>query len=217
MSFQPKEWNVVIVGYWNLAILSPAGIAKRLFQLDDTPVEVLVPLDGMAPIQVKHESISVVPSQKQLIVTTTTHNAATFNLAKGIAATALRNLPETPVQGVGVNFRFVTEPGETANELLNLFQHESDNRLSDADFEIVSRSMGRSVRWNDGVLNVSLSEAAGEPYQLLFNFELKSTDNAALTAWVERPAEDFLGVVHSLLRNYLLSEIETDAGVSNGE
>ncbi len=46
MKGTPFDWNVVIIGSWNPAILTPQGITTRLLQLEaGTPVEVQVSLD----------------------------------------------------------------------------------------------------------------------------------------------------------------------------
>jgi hypothetical protein len=55
---QPFNWDVVIVGFWNRAILTPNGIAKRLFKLPEgSGIEVLVPVNSLEPSQVKHNGI----------------------------------------------------------------------------------------------------------------------------------------------------------------
>ena len=51
MNVQPSEWSVIILGAWNPAILTPGGIAQRIFKgaCGEHPVDVQVPLDGLAP------------------------------------------------------------------------------------------------------------------------------------------------------------------------
>jgi hypothetical protein len=54
MELEPFDWNVVIAAYWNRAILTPNGIAKRLFKIPEgTAMEVEVPVDLLEPPQVK--------------------------------------------------------------------------------------------------------------------------------------------------------------------
>jgi len=213
MSLRPNDWNVVIAGYWNLAILSPAGIARRVFRLpEETPVEVLVPLDGVAPLQVRHNGIGVVPSKDRLVVVPQVANASTLDAAKAIAANILRDLPETPVHAIGVNIRFKSVQSDLTDNLLHLLEHDSDNRLSDSGFAIISRSLGRSVPWNGGVLNISVTEDDKQLCHVLFNFDLKSNDFEALSKWVERPSREFLDQVEALIQNYFSAEIEVEMG-----
>jgi hypothetical protein len=55
MALSPERWSVVIIGRWNRAILTPAGIAKRVFGEPETKLmDVEVPLDGLSPYRVRH-------------------------------------------------------------------------------------------------------------------------------------------------------------------
>ncbi|MBK9039205.1 MAG: hypothetical protein IPL83_08600 [Bdellovibrionales bacterium] len=67
MNIEALDWSVVIAGYWNQAILTPAGIAYRLFKKPkDTPVQVEIPLDGIAPYRVRDGSIIIMAQPKRL-------------------------------------------------------------------------------------------------------------------------------------------------------
>ena len=216
MNLHPNDWNVVIIGYWNLAILSPAGIANRLFHVaEDTPIEVLVALDGVAPIQAKYEGITVIPDDKRLVVGPVVATAQNMERAKKISAEALKALPQTPVHAVGVNFRYVGSTIDADDEFLKLLKHDSDDSLSDAEFQIVARSHSRSIRWKEGVLNISLTTDDENTCKVLFNFELKSTDVNALISWLAQPVEEFLSVVKTLISDYLSSEAGTIEEAAN--
>ena len=40
MTVEALDWNVVVAGFWNPAILTPSGIARRLFGLpEETPAD----------------------------------------------------------------------------------------------------------------------------------------------------------------------------------
>src|SRR6516165_8300462 len=69
MPLVPCEWNVVVMGRWNRAILTPQGIATRLFQLPlNTSIGVEVPMDGIGPYRVSHDRLVVMVSEAWLIV-----------------------------------------------------------------------------------------------------------------------------------------------------
>jgi hypothetical protein len=54
MPLKPYDWNVVVLGHWNQAILTPQGIAERLFQLpSETEIGIEVPMDAIGPFRVK--------------------------------------------------------------------------------------------------------------------------------------------------------------------
>lgn len=194
----PKlEWNVVIIGNWNLAILSPAGIAKRFFHLpEETQIEVMIPLEGVAPIQVRYKGITVIPSADRVIITPVIPNPESFELTKSIAEKVLQQLPETPVHAIGVNFRYGGKD-DVPDGVISLLKSETDLPVSDAGFHIIGRSHGRSLSWNKGVLNVSASTKE-DSYQVLFNFELKSSDPTVLADWVKMPVNEFLETIDKL-------------------
>jgi len=69
MALNPEDWSVVTVARWNRAILTPAGIRQRLFKREEAgPVEVLVPIDLLAPPQVKLDNMTVVANWDRLTV-----------------------------------------------------------------------------------------------------------------------------------------------------
>ena len=107
MPLTPDNWNVVVVGHWNRAILSPNGIAKRLFGLEDgTPVQVLIPLDVVGPYHVRHEKITVIPSNDRLLVQPLHSTFENLMDAMSIARRALEDLPLTPVFAAGINLNY---------------------------------------------------------------------------------------------------------------
>ena len=49
MPLEPYDWNVVLLGHWNRAILTPQGISERLFQLlSETEIGIEVPMTPSA-------------------------------------------------------------------------------------------------------------------------------------------------------------------------
>lgn len=106
MSGAPFDWNVVVVGAWNPAILTPLGIAKRLFGRDDAPIQVMVSVDGLAPIQVRYEGLVVVPSNSKLVVSPVEPSPSALVEAAQVACKAINSLPDTPFLAAGVNLRY---------------------------------------------------------------------------------------------------------------
>ena len=118
MPLTPSEWNVVVLGRWNRAILTPSGIAKRLFCLDEeTPVEVFVAVDALVPPQVKYGGTVVVAGEDRLIAQPETPDFSALAGAMTIARRAMEELPETPVIAAGVNVKY------TSKEPIEALQH----------------------------------------------------------------------------------------------
>ena len=71
MPLEPYDWNVVVLGHWNPAILTPQGISERLFQLPtETEIGIEVPMDAIGPFRVSLGDLAVMVTEAQLMVET---------------------------------------------------------------------------------------------------------------------------------------------------
>lgn len=200
MPLLPSGWNVVVIGHWNRAILSPSGIAKRLFGLaDGTPIKVLVPLDVVAPYHVQHENITVIPGSDRLIVVPVHDTFENLIEAIKITRKALNDLPQTPVFAAGMNLSYKSD-----SEIETLQQATAnpwDDRLSDKNFVIASRSIARSLKWREGTINVTVTEAPGAASEVTFNFDYKSQSPETMRTWLDLKAEDVKSQVERILHD----------------
>jgi hypothetical protein len=209
MKLKPTEWSVVIVGRWNPAIFTPAGISSRFFKLPQgTPVEVLVILDDVAPPKVRHEGLAVSAGQLRLAVDLLTNSFESLAKAMSMAAAALEGLPETPVSAAGFNLRYRADP--LPDSLIPLFGDQLDKLLSDAGHDIVERSWSRGLPKWDGQLNVAVTAAANEPADLVLNFDRKSKNVAELVAWLRTPIDQVRDAATEVLRTLGLTQQEID-------
>lgn len=180
----PVDWNIVIVGAWNVAILTPSGVASRLFGLPPgTPIEILVDVEGRAPIRVKHDGITIEPSQTSLVITPQVSNPELLEKSVGIAKRALEILPETPFSAIGLNFRFKFDV--IPDSLIEAGVSIIDNKLSDKDYQIHDKILKRQIAWNDGFLNLDIHERKDSSALILFNYHQNSISPAKLSEWLE--------------------------------
>src|SRR6266478_1019531 len=106
MPLEPYDWNVVVLGRWNRAILTPNGIASRLFELPpETEIGIEVPMDAIGPFLVSHGDLTVMVGGAQLMVQATENNFSSLERAMRVARRAMEKLPETPVVAAGFNIR----------------------------------------------------------------------------------------------------------------
>src|SRR5262245_15714431 len=106
MPLEPYDWNVVVLGRWNRAILTPQGIASRLFQLPpETEIGIEVPIDAIGPFRVSHGKLTVMVSEAQLMVEARENNFPSLERAMRVARRAMEDLPRTPVFAAGFNIR----------------------------------------------------------------------------------------------------------------
>lgn len=205
MNLNPFDWNVVIVGYWNRAILTPAGIGRRLFRLDDgTPVAVEVPIDGLGPHRVKYADLTVIAETSRLVVQADVPTYDLLDRARKAAVLAIKSLPETPLSAAGFNVRVrIKDPSD---ELLTSLTPDLDNALSDAGFEISSRSLARRLKFKGGILNLNLEES--DDFRVVLNFDRHSSKKEDLIAWLEIPIIEIEEVVSGVFEKIFRTKLE---------
>lgn len=197
MSLKPHDWSVIIAGRWNRAILTPQGIATRLFKLPaETPVEVEVPLDALGPYRVSHNRITVTAGWQHLVIEPRDQTYERLAEAMKIGQFAIEDLPETPLSAVGINIRYRSE--ESIEVLEGIIGHSWDEAISDNSFVIQNRTTARTLRWKDGVINLTVN-GDDSGVQLLMNIERRSSASVEHLNWLRLPTEEIQGVVRRIL------------------
>lgn len=214
MPFTPTDWNVVVLGFWNCAILTPSGIANRLFGLDaGTPVAVLVALDMLAPHKVKYDHVTVVAASDRLVVQPDQCDFQSLQKAKEIADRALDKLPETPVIAAGINIKYTCE--EPSDTLQQVTRHELlDTSLSDKKYEIIGRSLSRSLKWGEGQINLTISEDADGKSEFNLNFHRTSSSVSDLRSWLSTSVTDIESQVRQVLLECIRINVENIENVA---
>lgn len=207
MNIEPLNWSVVIAGYWNQAILTPAGIAYRLFKKPEgTPIQVEIPLDGIAPYRVRDGSIVVMGQQKKLLISTEPPSYENLQRALEIADIALKELPETPVYAAGVNILYKIE--DISEIILKYMTSEIDEALSDKSYQIVTRILRRSINWRQGKLNLEITYDEQSLGGISLNFERQSKKINDLIEWVNTPIEKIKSTTQEILEKVLMLPTE---------
>ncbi len=212
MVIRPDDWSVVIAGRWNKAILTPAGIAKRLFGIDESnQIQVAVPLDGLSPYQVRHPLHDVVAmsDESRLIILAIRNTYENLEHAMAAGVNALSSLPDTPVTAAGFNVSYCCK--DVPPDLAKLFKADVDTPVAELGKSVRSRSISRSLGYENGVLNITLSwDDAG--FKLQCNFNLDSKDDEELKGWLQSPLAEAEKVVNQLVDKLELEieEVEHD-------
>lgn len=204
MPLAPQCWNVVVIGRWNRAILTPQGIASRLFELPDSAeVGVEVPMDAIGPYRVSHEGLTVMVSNAMLVVEPSTSIFPDLQRAMQIARRAMMNLPETPVTAVGFNLRFQgPATDESLAPLVDATKLWVDERFTSAGYRISRREISWVTDWQTGRISIHLGhEATSDTSALLrvgVNFECMA-GRKEMEEWLVRPAEEVKEQVEKIL------------------
>lgn len=200
MNVEAFDWNVIVIGFWNRAILTPAGMGTKLFGLaPGTPIQVAIPMDIMSVPLVQHEGLTVSVEQQRLLIRADKPTYDDLDRARLIAVKAIQKLPETPMTAAGFNVRIKID--DPTDDLLTMSKSKIDDFLSDAAFEIKERKLTRSVRWNEGVINLSINN--NENIIVQMNFDRQSSKNAELIAWLQSPIEDVRAIVKKMFEDVI--------------
>ncbi len=189
MSLQPFNWSVVIAGRWNVAILTPAWVAKKVFELKKgTQVSVLVPADGISSYQIVHpqKKIRVVPDTRRLEIKLTEMSYEAMGDAMTAGVHILECLSETPVQAAGFNIYFQTD--KPTPEMIQMYENKAIVPLADLGYNVTMWTTARALNYKNGILNVTIQ---GRPdlFRLLCNFHRESNENRDLVDWLSIPVE----------------------------
>ena len=192
MPLEPLDWNVVVIGRWNRAILTPRGIAKRLFDLaEGTKVEIGMSVDAVGPYRVRHENMTVMVDEYRLIVEPRESDHKSLEAAMKIAWRALDQLPETPVAAAGYNLRFRCPlDSEAAKPLVESTELLWDGRFAESGYKVLNREVTWTVGWDAGKIRANLTrDQEARETQLGLNFERSSAEIEDLKFWMEMPIE----------------------------
>jgi hypothetical protein len=189
MPLTPKEWSVVVVGRWNRAILTPAGIGKRVFKLPEgTPMEVMIAIDAIAPPLVKHDKMVVVAASDRLTIQPEICSFDELMKACTLASSAVTSLPETPLLAVGFNLKYTTKG--YFEPIDRVLVSELDDLASDAQYSILERQVHRAYKWDKGKINFVTALTEDDARTVSLNFELNSDSSQDHIDWLgHAPAE----------------------------
>jgi hypothetical protein len=209
MNVEPFEWNVVVVGYWNPAILTPSGIAKRVFGLDDgSPISVEVPMDGMAPPRVRSDSLIVTAEPGRLMINTDPPSLRNLDQARKAAVKAISSLPETPLTAAGFNIRLKLD--SLPSKLTDAIEISGDNLLADAGYRIESSSIRRSLACGQGHINLAVHNGSVDDIKIDINFHRQSSVNSELQEWLEMSSTDVENSCGKILKTWVGIKFEEE-------
>jgi hypothetical protein len=179
---EPIDWAVVVAGAWNLALLTPSWLQRRLFERPDATVQLFMAVDQAAPPRFQLEQTSIMVFPGLLVVGAMDCTYKTLLEAQRLAAKALQLLSETPIAGVGVNVRY--KLGDLPTTTLARSVAPLDSLLADCDLHVRSKQIQRTISFREGVLNLTLAEDEQGQGTVLFNFHLDARESATAQKWL---------------------------------
>lgn len=200
MRIAPVNWNVVVVGGWNRAILTPIGVAEHVFRVPrETPLEIEVPLDQAGPCKVKHDGISVMAASNRLTLAPDSSSYQDMEKALQCATNAVKSLPKTPLSAAGFNIRF--DVHEAPLELLDLLKGKLDEVLSDSNMIVEAWTITRRLRFGGGQANLEIAASGQDEVAVQINFHRGSREQEDLLAWLSQPLADVKQLTGKILKS----------------
>lgn len=166
----------MIVGDWNIRILTPQWVAYNLFEGQEIQVEALL-RPGVQRLRYNIDNIVILPGDDRLIIGARATDDEVLQRAEQTARKVLEILPHTPIRACGVNFGFVEEvPGAT---LISLFELSDLGRLSDFECRALGTEIIRNLKIEEGTLKLKHSFSDGKvSINLNFHYEATSPEEA---------------------------------------
>lgn len=196
---QPGNWNIVVLGAWNRAILTPAWIATTVLGLPkDSPLDVMIPLDAFAPFQVRHQGLTVIPAPGQLLVLVEEPKAEVLGRAMESVLRALDDLPRTPVRACGINIQYSS--AEPSAALLERTRCKTEQLLSETGYELQVRRRGETLAFGEGAINIVADIPTTGQCTVTLNFDRQSTDLNDILAWLKRPPAEYISEAEKILK-----------------
>ena len=181
----------MVLGAWNRAILTPAWIGQSVLGLaPNSPTEILVPLDGFAPFQVRHNGVTVIPVPGQLLFQLDEPSEPLLARGMEAAQRAISELPRTPLHGCGINIRYSSP--EAPISLLTNTRCSTEQLFSDRGYELRVRRRGETLAFKEGSLNVIADIPTIGQCKLTLNFERQGTSSDQILPWLLRPAAEYI-------------------------
>ena len=161
-------------------IFTPEWVIPRLFPGPD--IETLVALLPILPLIYRSDLVALdITNIRLSFRPLQLANDNSLLGAERMAHTVLRDLPETPLQAVGVNFSFKEE--HPLPPLLAMFNDADDAQLAEQEWTIGERKITRKLTRGELILNLTMTHTAGA-VTFDFNFHSETPNNAAALAAV---------------------------------
>jgi hypothetical protein len=117
--------------------------------------------------------------------------------ARNKCCEAIDELPKTPVVAAGFNIQY--ELRDPATEFIDSLKLPLDGKILDQSLEITGKETNRSIEWKDGTINLSIKRVEADYYEILLNFNRKSTDITELKDWLRLETELIKDIVTTIL------------------
>lgn len=184
--------TVVLVGGWNMSILTPQWISQHLLEQANLDVEVLVRPGNQPTLRYRTAQFILTPSPRRLTFNILDGTDATLSKTEEIVIKLLRDLPHTPVSAAGVNFRFCED--DQFADLARLFNFSDGPDLAGFGARTSEAQIQRTLRIDDHiVLNLKvIYDTAKVVFDFNYHVEVTPAPDLTTTNAIERLQNTFV-------------------------
>jgi len=197
-------WSLVLVGYWNSQIFTPQWISHGNLT-DSTNVTLEVPLnEPQLPLRFNFDNIYLQVSDKRIDLKPQDDEDSTLIKIEQVAKTILDKLEHTPVSAVGVNFQYMD--ASPSDDIVKVFQFEDNDYLSALDYEIEANTIGRKLKKNGHVINLTLVYNIVEKLTFDFNFHESVSIASEASVFLDNKVLEFRNESIEIINKYYTAE-----------
>ena len=201
-----SEHTIVLIGSWNLGILTPQWVGMNVFKQDEVAVEMLMQNASSVTVRLKVEGLSLQLSNDRLVFTPNGAEKYDRNQLIEAVCNLLEGLPLTPVKAIGLNYGFVESPmTDCTNDILSF---SDDNKLAasgEAKFTEVKRGF-LADNWELNLKVMDEIETDCAYYQFNFHFDVQDAKSAKKV--IEDFAEQTVMETRRVLRDVYEVDVE---------
>jgi hypothetical protein len=176
-----EGWTIVLLGGWNMAILTPQWISEHLVKQSTVDIEVLVTPGNQPQIRYKASDFVLTPSPQRLVFNMLRATDEVLLRLEAMVIRLLGALPHTPVSATGVNFRFSED--EDIRDLTHSFDFGDSTALADFGATVSATELLRSLSYEDTTINFKLIHQIDKiVFDFNFHNNVQPTADDAMTA-----------------------------------
>jgi hypothetical protein len=175
----PTKVSIVVLGNWNPKIFTPQWVKTQIFGVKITDeIQGMVNFEDM-DFAFSHEGITIAPKTNLVEIFMEDFRLENCKKMAEIVINLLNILPQTPLKGMGVNFRYIFNADETNEFIIASKERMKDfGELSLNQIRFSSQKKGFTLNILNELLNSNeIAVSFNFHYSRVEDFTLESTDN----------------------------------------
>ena len=154
MKLKKNSISVVIVGHWNLHILTPSWINANIFK--ESKLQVEFPLNIGLPHKYTsvENKVTFIPTEDKVTLIALEDSEECLNKLEDFTGKLVTELPVTPASAFGVNLGYLEE--NPSQSLIETFSVSDSKLLSDYHCQEMNNSITRRLIVENRILNLKV-------------------------------------------------------------